>query len=69
MSDTKSATPTVEILGKIMDQLARQIRAMTRRSKTQDLIDEISELSHIRVWLRTETSKGILEKADELAHE
>ena len=65
MSDTDPATVTVEILGKIMDELARQIGAMNPDGrKRKVLIDEISELSHIRVWLRTETSRAILEKAD-----
>ena len=70
MSDTKPANVTVEILGKIMDELARQIGAMNPDGrKRKVLIDEISDLSHIRVWLRTETSKDILEKADELARD
>ena len=53
-----------------MDELGRQIGAMNPDGrKRKVLIDEISDLSHVRVWLRTETSKDILEKADELAHE
>lgn len=68
MSDTKSAIATVEVLGKIMDELARQIGAMNPDGrKRKVLIDEISELSHITACLRTETSKDILEKADDLA--
>jgi|SRR6476469_4531217 hypothetical protein len=31
------------------------------------LVDEISDLRHIRVWLRTETSKAVVDKVDELA--
>jgi hypothetical protein len=70
MPDTKPATASVEVLGKVMDELARQIGAMNPDGrKRKVLIDEISDLGHIRVWLRTETSRAILEKADELARE
>ena len=44
MSDTDPATVTVEILGKIMDELARQIGAMNPDGrKRKVLINEISE--------------------------
>jgi hypothetical protein len=50
MPETKSATMTVDTLGKIMDQLARQIGTMNPDGRNRKvLIDEISDLSHIRV--------------------
>ena len=44
MSDIKPATATVEVLEKVMDELARQIGAMNPDGrKRKVLIDEISE--------------------------
>jgi hypothetical protein len=59
----KSATVTVEMLGKIMDELARKIGVVNPDDpKRRVRVDEISDLSRIRVWLRTETSKAVVEK-------
>jgi hypothetical protein len=59
MPETNLATVTVEILGSIMDEPARQIGTMKP--------GQIETMNP--VCLRTQTSRAMLEKADELAHE
>ena len=70
MAESKSAPDALEVLTKTMDEIARQIGAMDpddRRRKI--LVNELSELTRVRVWLRSETNKLFVEKTDELARE
>jgi hypothetical protein len=70
MADSKSAPETLELLGKTMDELARQIGAMHPDDpRRKILVNELSELTRVRVWLRSETDKLFVEQADELARE
>jgi hypothetical protein len=70
MSESKSAPDALEVLRKTMDEIARQIGAMDpddRRRKI--LVNELSELTRLRIWLRSETNKVFVEKANELMRE
>lgn len=70
MADGKSAPETLELLGKTMDELARQIGAMHPDDPRRKIfVNELSELTRVRVWLRSETNQLFVEQADELARE
>ena len=70
MVDSKSAPETIALVGKTMDELARQIGATDPDDPGRKiLLTELSELTRVRVWLRSETNKLFVEKADELTRE
>jgi hypothetical protein len=70
MGDGKSAPDALEVLRKTMDEVARQIGAMHPDDpRRKILVNELSELTRVRVWLRSETNKVFVEKTDELMRE
>jgi hypothetical protein len=70
MGDGKSAPDALEVLRKTMDEVARQIGAMHPDDpRRKILVNELSELTRVRVWLRSETNQLFVEQADELARE
>ena len=70
MADGKSAPETLEVLGKTMDELARQIGATDSNDLPRKiLVNELSELTRLRIWLRSETNKVFVEKADKFIRE
>ena len=70
MAESKSAPDALEVLRKTMDEIARQIGAMDPDElRRKILVNELSELTRLRIWLRSETNKVFVEKADELMRE
>ena len=70
MAESKSAPDALELLRKTMDGIARQIGAMDPDElRRKILVNELSELTRLRIWLRSETNKVFVEKADELMRE
>lgn len=70
MAESKSAPDALELLRKTMDEIARQIGAMDPDElRRKILVNELSELTRLRIWLRSETNKVFVEKADELMRE
>ena len=54
MSDTKSASAMFEILGKAMDEVAREFGAVDRDDpKRGPLLEELSGLTQLRLWLKS----------------
>jgi hypothetical protein len=67
MAESKSAPDALEVLRKTMDEIARQIGAMDPDDlRRRILVNELAELTRLRIWLRSETNKVFVEKADEL---
>ena len=70
MSDTKSASAMFEILGKAMDEVAREFRAVDRDDpKRGPLLEELSGLTQLRLWLKSEPNRLLAQPMDELARE
>lgn len=70
MAESKSAPDALELLRKTMDGIARQIGAMDPDDLPRKiLVNELSELTRLRIWLRSETNKVFVEKTDELMRE
>lgn len=70
MAESKSAPDALEVLRKTMDGIARQIGPMDPDDLPwKILVNELSELTRLRIWLRSETNKVFVEKADELMRE
>lgn len=70
MAESKSAPDALEVLRKTMDEIARQIGAMEPDDlRRKILVNELSKLTRLRIWLRSETNKVFVEKADELMRE
>jgi hypothetical protein len=70
MAESKSAPNAFELLRKTMDEIARKIGAMEPDDRCRKiLVNELSELTRLRIWLRSETNKVFVEKADELMRE
>ena len=70
MAESKSAPDALEVLRKTMDGIARQIGAMEPDDlRRKILVNELSKLTRLRIWLRSETNKVFVEKADELMRE
>ena len=67
MSDTKSASAMFEILGKAMDEVAREFRAVDRDDpKRGPLLEELSGLTQLRLWLKSELNRLLAQPMDEL---
>ena len=70
MAESKSAPDALELLRQTMDEIAWQIGAMDPDDLPRKiLVNELSELTRLRIWLRSETNKVFVEKADELMRE
>ena len=70
MSDTKSASAMFEILGKAMDEVAREFGAVDRDDpKRGPLLEELSGLTQLRLWLKSEPNRLRAQPMDELARE
>ena len=70
MSDTKFATAMFEISGKAMDEVAREFRAVDRDDpKRGPLLEELSGLTQLRLWLKSESNRLLAQPMDELARE
>ena len=70
MAESKSVPDALELLRKTMDEIARQIGAMDPDDLPRKiLVNELSELTSLRIWLRSETNKVFVEKTDELMRE
>ena len=70
MSDTKSASAMFEILGKAMDEVAREFGAMDRDDpKRGPLLEELSGLTQLRLWLKSESNRLLAQPMEELARE
>ena len=68
MSDTKSASAMFEILGKAMDEVAREFGAVDRDDpKRGPLLKELSALTQLRLWLKSEPKRA--QPMEELARE
>lgn len=68
MSDTKPATTTLGLLGKAMDEITREF-AVTRPDDPKPLLEELSALTQLRIWIESETNRTLTQPMDELAHE
>ena len=70
MSDTKSATSTLGVLGRAMDEIAREF-GVTRPDdpKCAPLLEELSALTQLRIWIESEANRTLTQPMDELAHE
>ena len=70
MSDTKSASAMFEILGKAMDEVAREFGAVDRDDpKRGPLLEELSGSTQLRLWLKSEPNRLRAQPMDELARE
>jgi len=68
MSDTKSATSTLGVLGRAMDEIAREF-GVTRPDDPQraPLLEELSALTRLRIWIESEANRTLAQPMDELA--
>ena len=70
MAESKSAPDALELLRQTMDEIAWQIGAMDPDDLPRKiLVNELSELTRLRIWLRSETNKVFVEKADKFIRE
>jgi hypothetical protein len=70
MSDMNSVAATLELISNAMDEIAREIRPLNRDDpKRRPLLDELSALTQLRNWLKSETNRTLTLPLDELALE
>ena len=70
MSDTKFAPAMFEISGKALDEVAREFRAVDRDDpKRGPLLEELSGLTQLRLWLKSEPNRLLAQPMEELARE
>jgi hypothetical protein len=70
MSDMNSVAATLEVISNAMDEIAREIRPLNRDDpKRRPLLDELSALTQLRNWLKSETNRTLTLPLDELALE
>jgi hypothetical protein len=70
MSDMNSVAATLEVISNAMDEIAREIGPLNRDDpKRRPLLDELSALTQLRNWLKSETNRTLTLPLDELALE
>ena len=70
MSDAKFASAMFEISGKAMDEVAREFGATDRDDpKRGPLLKELSALTQLRLWLKSEPNRLLAQPMEELARE
>jgi hypothetical protein len=68
MSDTKSARTTLGMLGRAMDEIAREFRATNPYDPNRGpLLQELSALTQLRIWIASEANRALVQPMDELA--
>lgn len=70
MSDTKSASATLEVVKKAMDEITREMEQLNRDDPRRGpLLDELSALMQLRTWLKSEANRTLIQPMDELARQ
>src|SRR4029079_17905474 len=70
MSDMNSVAATLRVISNAMDEIAREIGPLNRDDpKRRPLLDELSALTQLRNWLKSETNRTLTLPLDELARE
>jgi hypothetical protein len=70
MSDMNSVAATLRVISNAMGEIAREIGPLNRDDpKRRPLLDELSALTQLRNWLKSETNRTLTLPLDELALE
>jgi hypothetical protein len=70
MSDSKSATTTLGVLGRATDEIAREFGVTHPNDPNRGpLLEELSALTQLRIWIVSEPNRTLAQPMDELAYE